>query len=255
MLLTDSHAHLDDSRFDTDRDDVLLRAWDAGVRRILTIGNGRGPDDMGCGIPIAEKHDWIVTSVGVHPHEAAQVEERHYDQMLRLAQHPKVVAIGEAGLDYHYDLSPRETQREVFRRQLRMARETAKPIIVHTREADEDTARILQEEMPLRGVLHCFTSGPGLAEAALQMGFTISFSGIVTFAKSAELAELAARVPQDRLMIETDCPYLAPVPHRGKRNEPSFLAATGRLVASRRGLDDNQFAGITSANFQQLFGG
>src|SRR5438128_11144851 len=138
-MLIDSHAHLDDPRFDEDRDAVLQRAWDAGVRRILTIGNGRGPDDMGCGIPIAESHDWIITSVGIHPHDAAKAEDRHYELMVRLAQNRRVVAIGETGLDYYYDNSPRDAQREVFRRQVRLAKKLGLPVIVHTRDADQDT--------------------------------------------------------------------------------------------------------------------
>src|SRR3954471_10985531 len=178
-MLIDSHAHLDDRRFDEDRDAVLQRAWDSGVRRILTIGNGRGPDDMGCGIPIAEQHDWITTSVGIHPHDASKVEERHYGLMRDLARAGKVQAIGETGLDYYYDHSPRDTQREVFRRQLRLAKEMDLPAIIHTRDADEDTERILLEEGVNRGVIHCFTSGARLAEAAVQIGFSISFSGIV----------------------------------------------------------------------------
>jgi TatD DNase family protein len=200
-MLIDSHAHLDDPRFDTDRDAVLQRAWDAGVRRILTIRNGRGPDDMGCGIPIAAAHDWVWTSVGIHPHDAAKAEPRHFDQMEQLASNPRVIAIGETGLDYHYDNSPRDVQREVFRQQLRVAKKLDLPVIVHTREADEDTERILREEGPPRGIIHCFTSGPGLAEVAIELGFHISFSGIVTFPKADNLSKIAQSVPEDRLLV------------------------------------------------------
>src|ERR1043166_7509928 len=175
-MLIDSHAHLDDARFDGDREGVLQRAWDAGVRRILTIGNGRGPDDMGCGIPIAEMHEWIVTSVGIHPHDAARAEERHFELMKDLSRHPKVVAIGETGLDYYYDHSPRDAQQQVFRRQLRIARDLHLPVIIHTRDADEDTERILVEESPLTGVIHCFTSDKRLAAAAVQLSFCISLT-------------------------------------------------------------------------------
>src|SRR5262245_53961652 len=163
-MLIDSHAHLDDPRFNDDRDAMLQRAWDAGVRTILTIGNGSGPDQMGCGIPIAEHQDWIYTSVGVHPHDAIKVEERHYSLMGDLSKHPKVVAIGETGLDYYYDHSPREIQREVFRRQVALASTLDLPVIVHTRDAEQDTEEILAQERPRRGVIHCFTSADRLAD-------------------------------------------------------------------------------------------
>src|SRR5205809_6494774 len=168
-MLVDSHAHLDDPRFGSDRENVIQRAWDAGVRRILTIGNGTGPDDMGCGIPFAEAHDWIVTSVGIHPHDAAKVEPRHFELMERLAAHPKVLAIGETGLDYHYDNSPRDMQRTVFRRQLALASALDLPVIVHTREADDDTISLLKAETPARGVIHCFSSGHRLADFVLDL--------------------------------------------------------------------------------------
>ena len=252
-MLVDSHAHLDDARFEGDRDAVLQRAWDGGVRKILTIGNGKGPDDMGCGIPIAEAHDWIRTSVGIHPHDASKVEERHYGLIEELSKHRAVLAIGETGLDYYYDNSPRDVQREVFRRQLRLARKVNLPVIIHTRDADEDTKQILNEELPLRGVIHCFTSGPGLAEFALSIGFFVSFSGIVTFPKSGPLAEIARKIPHDRFLVETDCPYLAPTPHRGKRNEPLFVSDTARFVADLRGLPVQELATNTSANFNRLF--
>jgi len=252
-MLIDSHAHLDDPRFDADRDAVLQRAWDAGVRRILTIGNGNGPDQMGCGIPIAEAHEWVYTSVGVHPHDAVKVEEHHYSKMAELAKHPKIVAIGETGLDFYYDNSPRDVQREVFRRQLALARQLNLPVIVHTRDADEDTERILKEEKADRGVIHCFTSGERLAEFALGIGFAISFSGIVTFPNARPLAEIARRIPIDRILVETDCPYLAPVPHRGKRNEPTFVTDTARFIASLREMTPQELAAQTSANFERLF--
>ncbi len=252
-MLIDSHAHLDDPRFGEDRGDVIQRAWDAGIRRILTIGNGSGPDDMGCGIPIAEQHDWIFTSAGVHPHDASKAEERHYRLMEDLSAHPKMLAIGETGLDYYYDNSPRDVQRNVFRRQLALARKVGLPVIVHTRDAEDDTRNILIEEAPLRGVIHCFTGTKEFAEFALGIGFMISFSGIVTFPKALPLAEIARRVPADRILIETDCPYLAPIPHRGKRNEPAFALDTARFVASLRGMSLEDLAALTSSNFASLF--
>jgi TatD DNase family protein len=252
-MFIDSHAHLDDPRFEPDRRAVLQRAWDAGIRKILTIGNGSGPDQMGCGIPIAEAHDWIYTSLGVHPHDASKVEERHYSQMEELSKHSKVVAIGETGLDYYYDNSPRDAQRDVFRQQVALAKKLQLPVIVHTRDADSDTEEILKQEAAGRGVLHCFTSSARLADFALEIGFYISFSGIVTFPNAKALAEIASRMPVDRILIETDCPYLAPVPHRGKRNEPGFVADTARFIADLRKISADELGAQTSANFDKLF--
>src|SRR5215467_13744656 len=252
-MLIDSHAHLDDPRFNDDRDAVLQRAWDAGVRNILTIGNGTGPDAMGCGLPIAESRNWIYTSVGVHPHDAKHVEVRHYAMMKELSRHDKVIAIGETGLDYYYDHSPRETQLEVFRAQVALARELDLPVIVHTRDADGDTRRILEQEAPRRGVLHCFTSSDALADFAIELGFFISFSGIVTFPNARSLAETARRIPADRILVETDCPYLAPVPNRGRRNEPGFVSDTARFLARLRETSTDDLAAQTSANFGRLF--
>jgi len=253
-MLIDSHAHLDDARFDADRDAVLQRAWDAGIRKILTIGNGSSPDQMGCGIPLAEAHDWLCTSVGVHPHDAAKVEERHYSLIEELSRHAAVVAIGETGLDYCYDNSPRDIQRAVFRRQVALAKQLDLPVIVHTRDADADTQEILKDEAPRRGVIHCFTSSAEFADFALSIGFAISFSGIVTFSNARALAEVARRIPSDRILIETDCPYLAPVPHRGKRNEPGFVADTARFVAGLRGVAVQEFGTQTASNFNNMFG-
>src|SRR5687767_10135658 len=190
-MFIDSHAHIDDPKFDADRAAILQRARDAGIHRILTIGNGHGPDDMGCGIPLAEAHDWIYTSVGVHPHEAAKVEERHYGVMKDLAAHRKVVAIGETGLDYYYDNSPRDVQCEVFGRHLEIAGGLDLPVIIHTRDADIDTETILRAFPGIRGVLHCFTSSRQLADFALSAGWMISFSGIVTFQSAQALVEIA----------------------------------------------------------------
>jgi TatD DNase family protein len=252
-MLVDSHAHLDDPRFNDDRDAVIQRAWDAGIRKILTIGNGSGPDQMGCGIPFTETHDWIYTSVGIHPHDAAKVEDRHYSLMREMAEHPRVLAIGETGLDYYYDTSPREMQREVFRRQLALANTVKLPVIIHTRDADEDTIALLKGGNPSKGVIHCFTSGEKLADFVLELGFYISFSGIVTFPKAQEIANIARRIPLERILVETDCPYLAPVPHRGKRNEPAFVADTARFLAGLRGISVDELAACTSANFHSLF--
>ncbi len=252
--LIDSHAHLDDARFSEDRETVIQRAWEAGVRKILTIGNGTGPDDMGCGIPLAAAHDWIYTSVGIHPHDAAQAEAKHFSLMEDLADQERVVAIGEAGLDYYYDNSPREIQRDVFRRQLELSGRLGLPVIVHTRDADEDTIDILREVRPGRGVVHCFTGGDALADCALELGLTISFSGIVTFKGAEDLRRIAARIPSDRILFETDCPYLAPAPHRGKRNEPAFVVETATALAELRGASAEDLHAAVSRNFIEMFG-
>lgn len=252
-MLIDSHAHLDDSRFDSDREAVLQRAWDAGIRRILTIGNGRGPDDMGCGLAISDAHGWIWTTVGIHPHDASRAEERHYVLLEQLASRDRVLAIGEMGLDYFYDNSPREVQREVFRRQLGIAQRLGMPAVVHTRDAEEDTETILSEIQPRRGVIHCFTGSARLADFAISLGLMISFSGIVTFPKARDVAEVARRIPADRILIETDSPYLAPVPYRGKRNEPAFLTATARFIADLRQVSCEELIEHASFNFDRLF--
>lgn len=252
-MLVDSHAHLDDPRFENDREVVLERAWTAGVRAILTIGNGAGPDDMGCGIPLAEKYDWVYTSVGIHPHDAAQVEPRHFSLMEQLAATPRVVAVGETGLDYYYDNSPREVQRQVFREQLDLAARVGRPVIIHTRAADADTIQILKEKKPPRGVLHCFTGGEALADCALELGLMISFSGILTFNSAESIRRVAMRMPAENILVETDCPYLAPVPYRGRRNEPSFLPATAERLAAIRGMTLEQIGTETSRNFHGLF--
>ncbi len=252
-MLIDSHAHLDDPRFDEDRDAVIERAWTAGVRKILTIGNGKGPDDMGCGIPLAESHEWIHATVGIHPHDAARAEPGHLPLMEKLAGGARVVAIGETGLDYYYDNSPREVQRQVFRSQLQLAKRINLPVIIHTRDADEDTIQILTEEAPDRGVVHCFTGGVELADCSLELGLSISFSGIVTFRGADSLRTIAGRVPRERILIETDCPYLAPIPHRGRRNEPAFVADTAAVLADIRGVTLDELAADTSRNFLDLF--
>lgn len=251
--LIDSHAHLDDERFAEDRDAVIQRAWDAGVRTILTIGNGTGPDDMGCGIPFTTAYEWIYTSVGIHPHDAARSEARHFSLMEELAGGERVVAIGETGLDYYYDNSPRAEQREVFRRQLELSNRVGLPVIIHTRDADEDTIGILRDVRPGRGVVHCFTGGDALADCAIDLGLTISFSGIVTFKSAEALRRIAARIPSDRILFETDCPYLAPVPHRGKRNEPAFVAETAAALAQLRGVSAEDLYAAVSENFMELF--
>jgi len=251
--LTDSHAHLDHAEDHGELLGVLERARAAGVSRILTVSSRIG--DAARIVGLAERLEATWAAIGVHPHEAAAYGDAHEGELRRLASRSKVVALGEMGLDYHYDHSPREQQREVFRRQLRLAREVRLPVVIHSREAEEDTARILEDEgaAELGGVLHCFTSSAGLAERALALGLHVSFSGIVTFPSAAALGEVAASVPLERLLVETDAPYLAPVPHRGKRNEPAFVRATAAHVAKLRGLSVDALAEATNANFERAF--
>lgn len=253
-MLVDSHCHLDYLQRDGDLDDALDRAREAGVTEMLTISTKLSSFE---GVrAIAERHDDVWCSVGVHPHEAEAEGQAMPDQLIALAAHPKVVGIGETGLDYYYEHSPRAAQQESFRAHIAAARETGLPLIVHSREADEDTAAILREEMAagaFSGLIHCFSTGQGLADAALDLGLSISIAGIVTFKKSEALRETAAKVPLERLLVETDAPYLAPVPKRGKRNEPAYVVHTAACLAELKGLGPEALAEATSANFHRLF--
>ena len=250
-MLVDSHCHLDFPDFAAERAAVIARAGAAGVATMLTIATRL--DEFPGVQRIAEAHDEVWCSVGAHPHEAKDHAALRPEELIALASHPKVVGIGETGLDFHYDLSPRNVQEEVFRAHIAASRATHLPLIIHAREADGEVARILEEERPPPGVMHCFSSGRGLAEAALALGFYISISGIVTFRNAEELRAIVRDVPLDRLLVETDAPYLAPVPHRGKRNEPAFVAATAAAVAALKGLPLQDLAEVTSANFFRLF--
>jgi TatD DNase family protein len=250
-MLVDSHCHLDFADV-VEREAVIARAHAARVKTMLTISTRL--DEFDAVRQIAEAHDDIWCSVGVHPHEAKDHAALTSQQLAALAAHPKIVGIGETGLDFHYDLSPRDIQAAVFRAHIAASRETGLPLIIHAREADDEIARILEEERPPPGVMHCFSSGRALAEAALALGFYISISGIVTFRNAEELRAIVRDVPLDRLLVETDAPYLAPVPYRGKRNEPAFVVATAAAVAQLKGLDPEQLAEVTSANFFRLFG-
>ncbi len=255
MNLTDSHCHLDDRQFDQDRERVIERALQAGVRRILAIGTGDGPPDLEAAIRLAERYPPVLASVGIHPHDAAKAAPADFDHLRALVRHPKVVAVGEIGLDYHYDFSPRERQREVFLEQLRLAAESGKPVIIHTREAWEDTMAMLElhaRSAGLHGVMHCFSGGPEEARRALDLGFFLSFAGIVTFPKAVRVREAARLAPLERLLVETDAPYLAPVPHRGKRNEPAWVVETARRLAELRGEPLERLAAETSKNFERL---
>ncbi len=253
-MLIDSHCHLDDEQFDADREAAIERAAAAGVEMMLAVGTGDGPPDLERGARLADTHENIYASAGIHPHYASKANDGDFGRLAELMKKPKVLAVGEVGLDYHYDFSPREVQRSVFIRQLQIAREVGKPIIIHTREAWDDTLAVLAAEWaPDRGgIMHCFSGGPQEAERVVEMGFLVSFAGIVTFPRAAAVQEAARLIPLDRLLIETDAPYLAPVPYRGKRNEPAFVVETARKLATLRGETYEQVAEATSSNFRRL---
>jgi TatD DNase family protein len=253
-MLVDSHCHLDFPDFAAERDAVIRRARDAGVRTMLTICTKI--TEFPAIRSIAESDPDIWCTVGIHPHEAEPEPDTSAERLAELARHPKVVGIGEAGLDYHYEHSPRARQRAVFRRHIEAAREAGVPLVVHTREADDETGRMLEEESrggTLRGVLHCFSSGADLARRGLDLGFYLSFSGMVTFKKADELRRIVSEVPLDRILVETDAPYLAPVPMRGKRNEPAFVVHTAAAVAALKRVAPEELAAATTANFLKLF--
>jgi len=251
-MLIDSHCHLDFPDFAGERDAVVGRARAAGIGAMLTIGTRL--DQFPAVRAIAETYDDVWCSVGAHPHEAAEHAMTTAAELVALTAHPRVVGIGETGLDFHYDHSPRDVQERVFRAHIAASRASGLPLIVHAREADREIARILRDERPPAGVLHCFSSGRALAEAALDLGFYISISGIITFRKADELRAIVRDVPLARLLVETDAPYLAPVPYRGKRNEPAFVAATAAAAADLKGVAPEEFAVATTQNFFRLFG-
>jgi TatD DNase family protein len=252
VKLTDSHCHLDDKQFDPDRDETIARALEAGVERMLAIGTGDGPPDLECALRLARRHSFVYATVGVHPHDASKATPETFAAMEALAADPKVLAIGEIGLDYHYDYSARQVQRDAFIQQLKLAARAGKPIVIHTREAWDDTLQILREHWTGGGIIHCFSGGPAEARQALDLGFHLSFGGVLTFPKAEALREAARVTPEDRLLIETDAPYLAPVPKRGKRNEPAFIVETARRLAEVRGDSPEHVAEITSGNFDRL---
>jgi TatD DNase family protein len=253
----DSHAHIEGTEFDADREAVIQRALEAGVEIIVCVGDGEvAAGSHAAAFKVADEHSFIYTTVGVHPHEARLLDDKLCAQLVELAQHPKVIAWGEIGLDYHYDNSPRDVQREAFRRQLRMASERRLPAVIHTREAEADTLAILEQEWKdsgLGGIIHCFTGTRRFAEAAIELGFLISFSAVVTFKKAEDLRDTAKHLPSETILIETDSPFLAPVPYRGRRNEPAYVVETARAIAELRGIEVEDFARATSKNFARLF--
>jgi TatD DNase family protein len=283
-MFIDSHAHLEGKRYDADRSEVLARAKQSGIEAYLAIGNGDGPETADCGIRLVEKYDGkpeyprIWATVGIHPHEASLANEAADAQMLQWARHPKVIAWGEIGLDYFYDHSPREVQKAVFRQQMELARTAKLPIIIHCRPSDhsenawDDCLSMIAEHwiaerwsaehstaehgpsIGLGGVLHCFTGSVEHARCALDMGFMISFAGNITFPKAQSIRDAAQMVPLDRMLIETDSPYLAPIPHRGQRNEPAFVTEVARQIGELRGLPAEEMGSQTAQNFYRFFG-
>ena len=268
-MLVDSHCHLDDSAFDADRDAVIERARAAGLKYLLTIGGAAGPDRLRGALEIAERHEWIYAAAGVHPHEAAKAAESHFAELRELARHPKFLAIGEIGLDYYYDHSPREVQKQVLVRQLGLARELGLPVIIHCRDAWADLREIIRTHWAAPGgsaggpeaagagarggILHCFTGTREDASELMDLGFLVSFAGNVTFKKSEGLRAVAREIPLDRLLTETDSPYLAPAPHRGTRNEPAYVREVTRELAALRGLSEEGMGEQALANFTRFF--
>ncbi|MGA7413022.1 MAG: TatD family hydrolase [Bryobacteraceae bacterium] len=255
MHLVDSHCHLDDHRYDEDREAVIERARQAGVQYMLAIGTGDGPPDLEAAVRLAERYPFVFATVGVHPNDACKINLNTFENLAELLRHPKVKAIGEIGLDYHWG-TPKEAQVPVFVRQMELAAETRMPIVIHTRDAWRDTLEMLRAHWAPTGlgcVMHCFTGDAVAARECLDLGFHLSFGGVTTFPKSAEIREAARITPADRLLLETDCPYLAPIPYRGKRNEPAYVAHTARAIAEVRGIQVEQLASETTANFERLF--
>lgn len=253
-MLVDSHCHLSYDDFAEDFDEMIERAKENGVTTMLNAGNNIGEIEEQ--LALSEKYPFIYTAVGVHPHNASEYEDIKAQDFIKWTTHKKIVAIGECGLDYYYDYSPKDVQIKVFREQIKAAQETGLPLIIHTRDADDDTISILSEmykDKPFSGEIHCFSSSKELADFALSIGFYISASGMITFNKSGDLRDIFAEIPLERILVETDSPFLAPVPQRGKRNEPAFVLHTAEKLAQLRGISLDKLAEITSNNFFKLF--
>jgi len=252
-MLIDTHCHIDSQKFDGDRAAILRRARDAGVQRFITIGCDVDNSRRARGL--AEIHDDVFFSAGIHPHEAEKAEDGFAQHLASISEHDKCVAIGECGLDYYYDHSPREQQRAVFQKQLELAAEVELPVVIHVRDAWDDCIPMLKDaQLKNTGVIHCFTGTKEQAEASLELGYYISIPGIVTFSKAGDLPDVVVNTPQDRLLVETDSPYLAPKPHRGRRNEPAYVAHVAEKVAELRGTTVDDVHAFTGANAQRLFG-
>jgi TatD DNase family protein len=258
-MFVDSHAHIDGEEYDADRDDVVRRAREAGVCAILNVGTGDPHSgSLERAVEVAERYEEIYAAVGVHPHDARLFDDGAAQRIQTLVKKsPRVIAWGEIGLDYHYDNSPRDVQREVFTKQLRLAREASLPVVIHSREADEDTVSILRDELSgaeRRGVMHCFGGSRQMMEMVVELDFMISFAGNVTFKKAEALREVAKHVPLERLLVETDCPFLTPVPFRGRRNEPVRVVEVARFLAELRGMSAEEMGRLTTDNFARFFG-
>jgi TatD DNase family protein len=257
-MFVDSHAHIDGEEYDADRDEVLERAREAGVCAILNVGTGDPHSGtLERAVEVAEKYEGVYAAVGVHPHDARLFDDEAAGRIQRLVeQSSRVIAWGEIGLDYHYDHSPRDVQREVFTRQLRLAREAELPVIIHSREADDETVNILRDEwqgVAQGGVMHCFGGGRAIMESVVELGFMISFAGNITFKKAENLRDVSRHVPLERLLIETDCPYLTPVPYRGKRNEPARVVEVARCLAELHQVTTEEMGRLTTENFERFF--
>jgi TatD DNase family protein len=253
--MIDSHCHLDSQEFDADRDQVIERALAAGVEKMVAIGTGNGPPDLEAGIRLADKYPAFLATIGIHPHDAAKAGSADYRRIADLLSHSKVVAMGEIGLDYHYDFAPREAQKSAFIEQMSIAASARKPIVIHTREAWDDTVALLEKYWKphgISGIMHCFSGGPDEAQRALDLGFYLSFGGILTFPKATKVQESAKAAPSDRILLETDAPYLAPVPKRGKRNEPGLIIHTAQKLADLRGCSLEEVSRLTTDNFHRL---
>ncbi len=258
MIFIDSHCHIDGEAFDADRDEVVLRAKNARVKMMLTVGTGNPHDgEIAKAVEVAENYENVFAAVGVHPHDAKFYDDKAENHLIELAKHEKVIAWGEIGLDFFYDHSPRDLQIEVFRRQVRTAKELNLPIIIHSRDADVQTVEVLREECSYSefrgGIMHCFGGTAAMATNLMEIGFLISFAGNVTFKKAENLRDAARVVPLEKLLIETDCPFLAPVPNRGKRNEPAFVVHTARFLADFYHVEVGKLAGQTTENFTRFF--
>ena len=260
MRLIDSHCHIDGDSFDEDRDAIVRRARESGVVAMLNVGTGDPHNgEIARAVAVAERYENVFASVGVHPHDAKLYDDAAERALVELTeQSRKVIAWGEIGLDFYYDHSPRDVQEAVFRRQIRTARDLNLPIIIHSRDADDETVEILREECAHAdfrgGIMHCFGGTAPMAEALMKIGFLISFAGNVTFKKAENLREAARVVPLDKLLVETDCPFLTPVPLRGKRNEPAYVAHTARFLADFYNIEPETLAAATTANFERFFG-
>ena len=256
MSFIDSHCHPDDSQFESDRDAIVQRAFDAGVTTMLAIGTGEGPPDLESALRIADKYEGVLATAGIHPQYAAAASDTDYKHLAALLRHPKCVGVGEIGLDYYWKPFDKELQTRVFVDQMQIAAEARKPISIHTREAWDDTIALLREHWAPTGlpcVMHCFTGGADEAKQVLDLGFYMSFAGVVTYPKAVNLHQAAAMAPLDRILIETDAPYLPPVPYRGKRNEPSYVVHTAARIAELRSQQPAEIGAATAENFRRIF--